>query len=111
MVRESERHHVIRWNVDFLVWADNRHVVAIDTKGDHLIVEDAGRKLFHIEKVASGPEVVIRLVTEGHWTVENGMPSKHRGKSGYTVWSLKQGKLHPTPCKNIAAAAQACVKA
>jgi hypothetical protein len=38
------------------------------------------------------------------------MPSKEEGKSGYTVWGLKQGKLHPIPCKNTAAAAQACLQ-
>jgi type III restriction enzyme len=98
------------FNPDFLVWANSKHIVAIDTKGDHLIVEDAGRKLFHIEAVAPGPKVSIRLVTKGHWTVANGLPSKDKGKSGYTVWTLKQGKLHAIPCKNVAAAAQACLK-
>jgi type III restriction enzyme len=98
------------FNPDFLVWVSSKHIVAIDTKGDHLIVEDAGRKLFHIEAVAPGPKVSIRLVTKGHWTVANGLPSKDKGKSGYTVWTLKQGKLHATPCKNVAAAAQACLK-
>ena len=96
------------FNPDFLVWVDKKHVVAIDTKGDHLIVEDAGRKLFHIEAVAPGAKVSIRLVTEGHWRV-NGTPTKEKGKSGYTVWELKQGKLHPIPCKDAAAAALACL--
>jgi type III restriction enzyme len=98
------------FNPDFLVWADKKHVVAIDTKGDHLIVEDAGRKLFHIRPVAPGPTVSIRLVTEGHWKVVNGQPTKEKGKTGFTVWALKQGKLHPTPCQNAAAAAVACLK-
>jgi type III restriction enzyme len=98
------------FNPDFLVWADSKNIVAIDTKGDHLIVEDAGRKLFHIEAVAAGPKVTIRLVTEGHWGVVNGMPSKERGKVGFTVWSLKQGKLHPTASKDAASAALACLK-
>jgi type III restriction enzyme len=97
------------FNPDFLVWADTKHIVAIDTKGDHLITSDAGRKLFHIEAVAPGPKVSIRLVTEGRWVVANGLPSKEKGKSGYTVWSLKQGKLHTTPCDDAAAAVQACL--
>jgi hypothetical protein len=42
------------FNPDFLVWVGQR-VIAIDTKGDHLIVEDAGRKLFHIESLGRGP--------------------------------------------------------
>jgi type III restriction enzyme len=84
--------------------------VAIDTKGDHLIVEDAGRKLFHIEPVSAGAQVFVRLVTEGHWGVVNGQPSKAKGKTGFTVWSLKQGKLHPLPCSDAAAAAKACLQ-
>lgn len=97
------------FNPDFLLWADAKHVVAIDTKGDHLIVEDAGRKLFHIEAVSPGVVMSVRLVTDGHWTVSNGMPAKLKGKTGFTVWDLKQGKLHPNPCKDAAAAAKACL--
>ena len=97
------------FNPDFLVWADAKHVVAIDTKGDHLIVEDAGRKLFHIDAVSPGTVLSVRLVTEGHWTVSNGMPSKLKGKSGFTVWNLKQGKLHPNPCADAGSAAKACL--
>ena len=105
-----DRGNTRTFNPDFLVWADKKHIVVIDTKGDHLIVEDAGRKLFHIDAVAPGPKVSIRLVTDGHWNVMNGQPSKEKGKSGYTVWSLKQGKLHPAPCRNAAAAALACLQ-
>ena len=105
-----DRGNTRTFNPDFLVWADKKHIVAIDTKGDHLIVEDAGRKLFHIDAVAPGPKVSIRLVTDGHWKVVNGQPTKEKGKTGYTVWGLKQGKLHATPCKNSAAAAVACLQ-
>ncbi|MHB1757863.1 MAG: DEAD/DEAH box helicase family protein [Leptospirillum sp.] len=98
------------FNPDFIVWTDKKHIIAIDTKGDHLIVEDAGRKLFHIDAVAPGPKVSIRFVTEGHWGVVNGTPNKERGKSGYTVWGLKHGKLHATPCVNAAVAALACLQ-
>lgn len=98
------------FNPDFLVWANKKNILAIDTKGDHLIVEDAGRKLFHIDPVSSGPVVSIRLVTEGQWTVVSGVPSKNKGKNGYTVWSLKHGKLHPTLCNDAASAAKVCLK-
>ena len=97
------------FNPDFLLWSDAKRVVAIDTKGDHLIVEDAGRKLFHIEPVSPGAQVVVRLVTEGHWTVASGTPSKTKGKNGYTVWNLKHGKLHPHLCDDAEAAARACL--
>jgi len=98
------------FNPDFLVWANSKSIVAIDTKGDHLIVEDAGRKLFHIDPVASGPKVSIRLVTKGAWKVVNGSPSKEKGTSGFTVWSLKQGKLYAIPCDNAASAARTCLR-
>ena len=88
------------FNPDFLIWVNKRQIIAIDTKGDHLIVEDAGRKLFHIEAVGTGPKVSIRLVTEGDWTVVNGQPRKEKGYSGYTVWRLKQGKLHARVFRN-----------
>lgn len=106
-----DRGNTQTFNPDFLVWVDKKRIIAIDTKGDHLIVEDAGRKLFDIASVAPGPKVSIRLVTEGHWNVVNGQPNKQKGKMGYTVWNLKQGKLHATPCKNAAAAALVCLKA
>lgn len=99
------------FNPDFLVWTDAKHVVAIDTKGDHLIVEDAGRKLFHIEPVSPGAYLTVRLVTEGHWSVVNGLPSKSKGKLGFTVWSLKQGKLHANACADVNAAVKACLQA
>ena len=104
-----DRGNTRTFNPDFLLWVDAKHVVAIDTKGDHLIVEDAGRKLFHIDAVSPGITVSVRLVTEGHWGVSSGLPTKAKGKTGFTVWSLKQGKLHPNPCKDAIAAAKACL--
>lgn len=35
-------------------------VVAIDTMGDHLIAEDAGRKLFYIEPTGRGTKLTMR---------------------------------------------------
>lgn len=93
---------------DFLVWS-GKYVVAIDPKGDHLIVEDSARKLFHITKIEDGPELVIRLVTEGEWHVRAGVPEKKPGSAAYTVWKLKQGKLHPTPCSNAVEAVKECL--
>jgi len=97
------------FNPDFIVWTNAMHIVAIDTKADHLIVEDSARKLFHIEAFAPGPKVSIRLVTEGKWAVNAGTPTKEKGATGYSVWELKQGRLHPIFCTNATAAAQACL--
>ena len=105
-----DRGNTQAFNPDFIIWSDKQHIFVIDTKGDHLIVEDSGRKLFHIDVVGSGPKVLIRLVTEGQWGVVSGIPNKERGKTGYTVWSLKQGKLYPTLCKDVVEAAYACLQ-
>jgi type III restriction enzyme len=66
-------------------------LAAIDTKGDHLIVEDAGRKLLFVNKVGAGPDLVIRLVTQGSWNDR----FEKLGREGYSVWSLRNGKPHP----------------
>lgn len=95
---------------DFLVWSD-KLVVAIDTKGDHLIVEDSFRKLFHIPKIEDGPELVVRLVTQGEWHVRSGIPEKTPGSSAYTVWRLKQGKLHAVQCATAADTVRECLVA
>jgi type III restriction enzyme len=104
-----DRGNTRTFNPDFLVWTD-KTVVAIDTKGDHLITEDAGRKLFFIDKVEDGPELVIRLVTKGKWQVANGVYGKLSGTLGFTVWALKQGIPNPTHCNTIAEAAQLCLR-
>lgn len=93
------------FNPDFIVWAKNA-IIAIDPKGDHLITEDAGRKLFYIDKVGKGPALKIRLVTQGKWrkdiTKEN--------NQGYTVWLLKHGKPFPIPCVTADEAVKECLK-
>jgi type III restriction enzyme len=104
-----DRGNTRTFNPDFLAWTD-KTVVAIDTKGDHLITEDAGRKLFFIEKVEDGAELVIRLVTRGEWQVANGVYGKLSGSPGFTVWALKQGVPHPTHCSTVAEAAQLCLR-
>jgi type III restriction enzyme len=96
------------FNPDFLVWGDKR-VVAIDTKGDHLIVEDAGRKLLYIETVGDGSaRLEIRLVTLGKWQAA-GQIARLARSPGYTVWALKNGKPHPTFCNDVAKAVQTCI--
>lgn len=95
---------------DFLVWVDN-FVVAFDRKGDHLITEDAGRKLFFIDKMEEGPELLIRLVTEGQWqSSPAGLYGKISGSEGYSVWMLRQGRPHAIHCANIAAAVDVCLR-
>ncbi len=93
------------FNPDFIVYTD-KEIIAIDTKGDHLIVEDAGRKLFYIEKIGKGPDVVIKLVTRGKW---DDKIQKTNG-SGFTVWILKNGKPHPNYIEDVNEAVQLCLR-
>lgn len=104
-----DRGRTRQFKPDFLVWSD-KHVFALDPKGDHLIVEDAARKLFSIEKIENGPDLVVRLITEGEWRIKNTEFQKVPGTTGYTVWSLKQGKLRTTPCRNAFEAVEECLK-
>ncbi|WP_324827833.1 DEAD/DEAH box helicase family protein [Qipengyuania zhejiangensis] len=76
---------------DFLVWVD-KAVVALDTKGDHLLVEATSSKLFEIDGAGKGRGVVLRLVSEGHVVIDNGTV-KRRSNSGFTVWKWTNGRL------------------
>lgn len=93
---------------DFLVW-HNKHVVAIDPKGEHLILEAAARKLFDIARIEDGPELIVRLVTEGEWRVSGNMPEKRSSSASHTVWRLKHGRLHATPCQSAVDAVRECL--
>lgn len=93
------------FNPDFIVWAD-KAILAIDTKGDHLIVEDAGRKLFHISKIGKGLDVIIKLVTQGTWDDK----IQKNNKSGFTVWALKNGKPYPNHATNVSDAVKLCLR-
>lgn len=96
---------------DFLVWSeDGETIVAIDTKGDHLIHLDAYRKIFFIEKPEGGPRLVLRLVTEGEWHVkEDGQFQKVSGAHGITVWEVKNGKICTVHFPTASEAARYCV--
>ncbi len=93
------------FNPDFVVWTD-KGITAIDTKGDHLIVEDAGRKLFHIDKIGKGPNVTVKLITRGTWNDR----IEKSNNSGFTVWVLKNGKPHPSHMDNVNEAVQHCLQ-
>lgn len=94
-----------KFNPDFVVWA-KKQIIAIDTKGDHLIVEDAGRKLFHIEKQGRSPNLSVRLVTRGMWNDR----IEKENQEGYTVWALKSGKPYPSHADDIGQAVDLCLR-
>jgi hypothetical protein len=86
--------------------------MAIDTKGPHLLTVDVMRKLFFIDKLEEGPELVIRMVSEGIWHVApTGLFSRTGGSSGeYSVWIQRQGRAHVTPCRNLSEAVDVCLR-
>lgn len=93
------------FNPDFVVWVE-RDIIAIDTKGDHLIVEDAGRKLFFIDKVGNGPDLKVRLLTKGTWNDR----IEKTDSAGFTVWGLRNGRPHPLPASDITEAVALCIR-
>lgn len=94
------------FNPDFIVWIGDQAIAAVDTKGDHLIVEDAGRKLLFVNRVGTGPDLTIRLVTQGKWNDR----FEKMGREGYSVWSLRNGKPHPVHVENAAKAVAAALR-
>lgn len=71
---------------DFLIWS-GKDVYAIDTTGEHLLLEKTARKLLAIEPAtASGGRLIVRLISEGRWS-EN---VEREDSAGYTVWGRKQ---------------------
>jgi len=93
---------------DFLVWVD-KTVVAIDTKGDHLLVEATASKLFEIDGAEAGKRVVLRLVSEGHVDISGGI-KQQKSKNGFTVWSWRNGRLQPIHCDTERDAVEAVLR-
>ena len=77
---------------DFLVWTPQR-VVCIDTKGQHLVMETAARKLLKINYPGTGPRLDVQFVTPGRYsdTLEQ------RDSEGFSAWSLNDdGRISAT---------------
>lgn len=75
---------------DFLLWA-NGVAFCLDTKGEHLIESDAGRKLLSILP-AVGVEVTVevKLISKGRW----GADRLRTSPDGFTLWGVRHdGKL------------------
>jgi type III restriction enzyme len=92
------------FNPDFLVWTKGK-IFAIDTKGDHLIFSDAGRKLFTLEKRGNGPDLIIKLVTHGKWNDKRAKIND----DGYTVWYVKNGNISQNHCANLKLCVEDCL--
>ncbi len=74
---------------DFLVWKGN-NVFALDTKGEHLLESNLGRKLLAVEsQPRSKTKLFVRLISRGRW---NERPQRESGE-GFTVWALGQANM------------------
>jgi type III restriction enzyme len=83
---------------DFLVWK-GKYVYAIDTKGEHILESELGRKLLAITPAPGAKlSLLVRLVSPGKW--DKGL-QRITGE-GFTVWALGQSNaLKPLHCANL----------
>lgn len=95
-----------KFSPDFLVWLD-KEIIAIDTKGEHLIENEADRKLLLLTNDGKGANLHIRLVTEGEWDENFHMKP---GSRGMTVWVSKHGRPWPTHYATPEEAVSACLE-
>ena len=92
---------------DFLVWK-GRNVFALDTKGEHILEGELGRKLLAIEPHSKAKaKLLVRLISRGQW---DHRPQRTSGE-GFTVWALGHANaLKPIHCPTMATAVKICLK-
>ncbi|MEX0664728.1 MAG: DEAD/DEAH box helicase family protein [Acidimicrobiia bacterium] len=92
---------------DFLAWK-GKQVFAIDTKGEHILEGELGRKLLAIEPQSRAKVVLlVRLLSPGHW--DKGV--QRTSGEGYTVWALGAGNaLKPIHCPTLEEAVSTCLR-
>jgi type III restriction enzyme len=73
---------------DFIVWT-NSAIWLLDPKGDHLIKDDAGRKIIAVENVSGQLPLKVCLITQGTWDAS----FNKLNTGGVTAWRLKAGKV------------------
>lgn len=69
---------------DFVLWTGNE-VICIDTKGPHILRDDAGRKLLSVKPRTDVQQLTIRFVTAGNFNSQ----FEKLNPDGYTLWGLK----------------------
>lgn len=75
---------------DFLIWTAER-VICVDTKGGHLVLEAAARKLLTIRYPGSGPRLEVHFVSKGK--LDEGLTQLNA--DGFTGWTLgDDGSVH-----------------
>lgn len=71
---------------DFLVWVGD-DVLAVDTKGEHLLLKAAGRKLLAVRvSPGSATSLHIRFVSRGRFNEQ----VQEEDKEGFTLWSRRE---------------------
>lgn len=92
---------------DFLVWK-GKNVFALDTKGEHILESELGRKLLAIEPHPKGKiRLIVRLISKGTW---DSTPQRKSGE-GYTVWALAHTHaLKPVQCESLAEAVKTSLR-
>lgn len=92
---------------DFLAWK-GRYVFALDTKGEHILESELGRKLLAIEGNSKiKVKLLVRLISKGNW---DDHPQRTSGE-GFTVWALGHANaLKPIHCPTFAAAVKTCLR-
>ena len=83
---------------DFLVWK-GPNVFALDTKGEHILESELGRKLLAITPAAKAKrQLLVRLISRGKW---DNKPQRTSGE-GFTVWALGHANaLKPIHCATL----------
>jgi type III restriction enzyme len=92
---------------DFLAWR-GKNVFALDTKGEHILESELGRKLLAIEPHPKAKtRLIVRLISKGTW---DSTPLRKSG-DGYTVWALSHTHaLKPVQCESLAEAVKTSLK-
>jgi len=91
---------------DFLAWKGT-HVFALDTTGDHLLLEKTARKLLVPNTAGKKLRVHVRLISKGEWNAD----VERVSRSGVTVWQLAADRsLRAVACATIADALKLCLK-
>jgi len=89
---------------DFLVWLDDA-VIAVDTKGEHLLLEAAGRKLLNVRPHKDVSTTLnVRFVSKGKFNEQ----VQQEDRDGYTLWSRREdGTLRADHHPDMAAVVRA----
>jgi type III restriction enzyme len=92
---------------DFLVWR-GKNVFSLDTKGEHILEGELGRKLLSIETQAKEKvKLFVRLISQGNW---DDHPQRVSGE-GFTVWALGHTHaLRPIHCATMAEAVKVSLR-